>query len=181
MDFLQKHHAIFVNVDAPESDHFMVMPSDVDEDDEFECRISSTAWTQREGLYHRQNSGCAFRLRLQPRMKSRKSLSAAGSWREKRVKCMSFLTITISITRRARRFVCARHSVKSSRPHRRQQNCFNLTKFVSEHRIIDKKNAQRPMLRSDHYCCTRIENTPSVRYRFSALGVRRFFAKLNQY
>jgi len=31
MDFLQKHHAIFVNVDAPESDHFMVMPSDVEE------------------------------------------------------------------------------------------------------------------------------------------------------
>jgi uncharacterized protein YecE (DUF72 family) len=31
MDFLQKHHAIFVNVDAPESDHFMVMPSEVDE------------------------------------------------------------------------------------------------------------------------------------------------------
>ena len=48
MDFLQKHHAIFVNVDAPESDHFMVMPSDVDEGDEFERRISSTAWTQRE-------------------------------------------------------------------------------------------------------------------------------------
>jgi len=31
MDFLQKHHAIFVNVDAPASDHFMVMPSEVDE------------------------------------------------------------------------------------------------------------------------------------------------------
>jgi len=31
MDFLQKHHAIFVNVDAPESEDFMVMPSDVDE------------------------------------------------------------------------------------------------------------------------------------------------------
>ena len=31
MDFLQKHHAVFVNLDAPESDHFMVMPSDVDE------------------------------------------------------------------------------------------------------------------------------------------------------
>ena len=31
IDFLQKHHAIFVNVDAPESDHFMVMPSGVDE------------------------------------------------------------------------------------------------------------------------------------------------------
>jgi uncharacterized protein YecE (DUF72 family) len=31
IDFLQKHHAIFVNVDAPVSDHFMVMPSDVDE------------------------------------------------------------------------------------------------------------------------------------------------------
>jgi uncharacterized protein YecE (DUF72 family) len=31
MDFLQKHHAVFVNVDAPESDHFMVMPSDVNE------------------------------------------------------------------------------------------------------------------------------------------------------
>lgn len=31
MDFLQKRHAIFVNVDTPESDHFMVMPSDVDE------------------------------------------------------------------------------------------------------------------------------------------------------
>jgi uncharacterized protein YecE (DUF72 family) len=31
IDFLQKHHAIFVNVDAPASDHFMVMPSDVDE------------------------------------------------------------------------------------------------------------------------------------------------------
>jgi uncharacterized protein YecE (DUF72 family) len=31
IDFLQKHHAIFVNVDAPTSDHFMVMPSDVDE------------------------------------------------------------------------------------------------------------------------------------------------------
>jgi uncharacterized protein YecE (DUF72 family) len=31
IDFLRKHHAIFVNVDAPVSDHFMVMPSDVDE------------------------------------------------------------------------------------------------------------------------------------------------------
>jgi uncharacterized protein YecE (DUF72 family) len=31
MDFLQKHHAVFVNVDAPESDHFMIMPSDVNE------------------------------------------------------------------------------------------------------------------------------------------------------
>ena len=31
IDFLQKHRAIFVNVDAPASDHFMVMPSDVDE------------------------------------------------------------------------------------------------------------------------------------------------------
>ena len=31
IEFLQKHHAIFVNVDAPESDHFMVMRSDVDE------------------------------------------------------------------------------------------------------------------------------------------------------
>jgi len=31
IDFLQKHHAIFVNVDAPESDHFMIMPSEVDE------------------------------------------------------------------------------------------------------------------------------------------------------
>jgi uncharacterized protein YecE (DUF72 family) len=30
MDFLQKHHAIFVNVDAPQADHFMVMPSEVD-------------------------------------------------------------------------------------------------------------------------------------------------------
>jgi uncharacterized protein YecE (DUF72 family) len=31
IEFLRKHHAIFVNVDAPASDHFMVMPSDVDE------------------------------------------------------------------------------------------------------------------------------------------------------
>ena len=31
IDFLQKHHAIFVNVDAPASNHFMVMPSEVDE------------------------------------------------------------------------------------------------------------------------------------------------------
>ena len=31
IEFLQKHHTIFVNVDAPESDHFMVMRSDVDE------------------------------------------------------------------------------------------------------------------------------------------------------
>jgi uncharacterized protein YecE (DUF72 family) len=31
IDFLQKYHAVFVNVDAPASDHFMVMPSDVDE------------------------------------------------------------------------------------------------------------------------------------------------------
>jgi uncharacterized protein YecE (DUF72 family) len=31
IDFLQKHHAVFVNVDAPASDHFMVMPSDIDE------------------------------------------------------------------------------------------------------------------------------------------------------
>jgi uncharacterized protein YecE (DUF72 family) len=31
IDFLRKYHAIFVNVDAPASDHFMVMPSDVDE------------------------------------------------------------------------------------------------------------------------------------------------------
>src|SRR5205823_10822704 len=31
IEFLQKHHGILVNVDAPESEHFMVMPSDVDE------------------------------------------------------------------------------------------------------------------------------------------------------
>jgi uncharacterized protein YecE (DUF72 family) len=31
IDFLQRHHAIFVNVDAPASDHFMVMPSEIDE------------------------------------------------------------------------------------------------------------------------------------------------------
>ena len=31
MNFLQRHHAIFVNVDAPESNHFMVMPSEVNE------------------------------------------------------------------------------------------------------------------------------------------------------
>jgi uncharacterized protein YecE (DUF72 family) len=31
IDFLKKYHAIFVNVDAPASDHFMVMPLDVDE------------------------------------------------------------------------------------------------------------------------------------------------------
>src|SRR5207245_1554338 len=30
-DFLRKHRAIFVNVDAPASDHFTVMPSEVDE------------------------------------------------------------------------------------------------------------------------------------------------------
>jgi len=31
IDFLQKYHAVFVNVDAPASDHFMVMPSNMDE------------------------------------------------------------------------------------------------------------------------------------------------------
>jgi uncharacterized protein YecE (DUF72 family) len=31
IDFLRKHRAIFVNVDAPQSDHFTVMPSNVDE------------------------------------------------------------------------------------------------------------------------------------------------------
>ncbi|HEX4654030.1 MAG TPA: DUF72 domain-containing protein [Candidatus Udaeobacter sp.] len=31
IDFVRKHRAIFVNVDAPESDHFTVMPSDADE------------------------------------------------------------------------------------------------------------------------------------------------------
>jgi uncharacterized protein YecE (DUF72 family) len=31
IDFVRKRRAIFVNVDAPVSDHFMVMPSDVDE------------------------------------------------------------------------------------------------------------------------------------------------------
>jgi len=31
IDFVRKHRAIFVNVDAPESDHFTVMPSHVDE------------------------------------------------------------------------------------------------------------------------------------------------------
>ncbi len=31
MEFFQKHQAIFVNVDAPDSDHFMVMPSAVQE------------------------------------------------------------------------------------------------------------------------------------------------------
>ena len=31
IEFVQKHHAIFVNVDTPASDHFMVMPSDIDE------------------------------------------------------------------------------------------------------------------------------------------------------
>jgi uncharacterized protein YecE (DUF72 family) len=31
IDFLRKHYAIFVNVDGPASDHFMVMPSNVDE------------------------------------------------------------------------------------------------------------------------------------------------------
>jgi uncharacterized protein YecE (DUF72 family) len=30
IDFMRKHHAIFVNVDAPVSDHFTIMPSDVD-------------------------------------------------------------------------------------------------------------------------------------------------------
>ena len=31
IDFLRRHRVIFVNVDAPASDHFTVMPSDVDE------------------------------------------------------------------------------------------------------------------------------------------------------
>ncbi len=31
IDFMRTHRAIFVNVDAPTSDHFMVMPSDVDQ------------------------------------------------------------------------------------------------------------------------------------------------------
>lgn len=31
IDFVRKRRAIFVNVDAPESDHFTVMPSDIDE------------------------------------------------------------------------------------------------------------------------------------------------------
>ena len=31
IDFVRKHRAIFVNVDAPASDHFTVMPADVDE------------------------------------------------------------------------------------------------------------------------------------------------------
>src|SRR5207245_2906849 len=31
IDFLRRHRVIFVNVDAPGSDHFTVMPSDVDE------------------------------------------------------------------------------------------------------------------------------------------------------
>ena len=31
IDFVRKHRAIFVNVDTPASDHFMVMPSDIDE------------------------------------------------------------------------------------------------------------------------------------------------------
>jgi uncharacterized protein YecE (DUF72 family) len=31
IDFVRKHETIFVNVDAPASDHFTVMPSDVDE------------------------------------------------------------------------------------------------------------------------------------------------------
>jgi uncharacterized protein YecE (DUF72 family) len=31
IDFVRKHRAIFVNVDAPASDHFTVMRSDVDE------------------------------------------------------------------------------------------------------------------------------------------------------
>lgn len=31
IDFLRKHRAIFVNVDAPQSDHFTVMPSNMDE------------------------------------------------------------------------------------------------------------------------------------------------------
>jgi len=31
IDFVRKHRSIFVNVDAPASDHFTVMPSDVDE------------------------------------------------------------------------------------------------------------------------------------------------------
>jgi uncharacterized protein YecE (DUF72 family) len=31
IDFVRKRRAIFVNVDAPASDHFMVMPSDIDE------------------------------------------------------------------------------------------------------------------------------------------------------
>jgi len=31
IDFVRQHRAIFVNVDTPSSDHFMVMPSDIDE------------------------------------------------------------------------------------------------------------------------------------------------------
>src|SRR5881398_2194759 len=31
IDFLRKHHTIFVNVDAPEAEHFTIMPTDLDE------------------------------------------------------------------------------------------------------------------------------------------------------
>ena len=31
IDFLRRHKAIFVNVDAPAADHFTIMPTDVDE------------------------------------------------------------------------------------------------------------------------------------------------------
>ena len=31
IDFLRKHHAIFVNVDAPAAEHFTIMPTDLDE------------------------------------------------------------------------------------------------------------------------------------------------------
>ena len=31
VDFLRKHKAVFVNVDAPQADHFTIMPSEVDE------------------------------------------------------------------------------------------------------------------------------------------------------
>src|SRR5262249_15070723 len=51
--------------------------------------------------------------------RSEKSRSVAKNWRAKRGKCTRFSTTTISITRRALRFACAKRSAKSSKRRRR--------------------------------------------------------------
>src|SRR5437762_7869857 len=87
IDFVREHRAIFVNVDAPASDHFTVMPSDVDE-----VTNTKIAYLRLHGrnakAYTTGKTGRRVSTTIMTRTKSRRLRSAAGSWPRKRARRM---------------------------------------------------------------------------------------------
>ena len=87
IDFVRKHGAIFVNVDAPASDHFTVMRSDVDEvtnsnSHTCACMGATQKLTSRAKPWRRVS------ITTTTKKKSRRSRSAAENSQTKRASCM---------------------------------------------------------------------------------------------